>query len=30
MAIFAVCHNLRHHYKNYFHLLIVLQQKQTC
>ena len=29
MAIFAVCHILLHHQKNYFHLLIMLKQKQV-
>jgi len=30
MAIFAVGHILLHPYKNSFHLLIMLKQKQTC
>jgi len=30
MAIFAVCHILRHYWKKYFYFLIMLKQKQTC
>jgi len=30
MAIFAVCHILRHHQKKYFYSLIMIKQKQTC